>query len=36
MSTDADNLQPIAEMFHDTWAYVLEVIIGTTFSWQRK
>jgi hypothetical protein len=31
MSTDADNLQPVAEMFHDTWAYLLEVIIGTTF-----
>jgi ATP-binding cassette subfamily C (CFTR/MRP) protein 1 len=31
MSTDADNLQLVVEMFHDTWAYLLEVIIGTTF-----
>jgi ATP-binding cassette subfamily C (CFTR/MRP) protein 1 len=31
MSTDVENLQPVVDMFHDTWAYLLEVIIGTTF-----
>jgi hypothetical protein len=28
MSTDADILDGIAEMFHETWAQVLEVVIG--------
>ncbi|KAI0410502.1 ABC transporter-like protein [Xylaria grammica] len=30
MSTDADSLDDIAEMFHETWAQVIEVIIGVT------
>jgi ATP-binding cassette subfamily C (CFTR/MRP) protein 1 len=29
MSTDVDSLQDIGEMFHETWAQFLEVIIGT-------
>lgn len=28
MSTDADSLEDIAEMFHETWAQLLEVAIG--------
>lgn len=28
MSTDADGLDGIAEMFHETWAQVLEVMVG--------
>lgn len=28
MSTDADNLDGIAEMVHETWAQVIEVLIG--------
>lgn len=28
MSTDADGLDGIAEMFHETWAQALEVVIG--------
>lgn len=28
MSTDADSLEGIAEMFHETWAQLLEVIVG--------
>ncbi|KFY68700.1 hypothetical protein V496_00844 [Pseudogymnoascus sp. VKM F-4515 (FW-2607)] len=28
MSTDVDTLDGIAEMFHETWAQVLEVVIG--------
>lgn len=28
MSTDADSLDDIAEMFHETWAQVVEVVIG--------
>jgi len=30
MSTDVDNVQDIGQMFHETWAQVLEVIIGTS------
>lgn len=29
MSTDADSLDGIAEMVHETWAQVIEVLIGT-------
>lgn len=29
MSTDADSLDGITEMFHETWAQVVEVVIGT-------
>jgi ATP-binding cassette subfamily C (CFTR/MRP) protein 1 len=28
MSTDADSLDGMAEMFHETWAQVIEVVIG--------
>lgn len=28
MSTDADSLEGIGEMFHETWAQVIEVVIG--------
>lgn len=28
MSTDADGLDGIAEMAHETWAQILEVLIG--------
>lgn len=28
MSTDVDGLDGVAEMFHETWAQILEVIIG--------
>ena len=28
MSTDADSLNSIAEMVHETWAQVIEVVIG--------
>jgi len=28
MSTDADGLEGVAEMFHETWAQSLEVVIG--------
>ncbi len=28
MSTDADGLEGVAEMFHETWAQTLEVAIG--------
>jgi hypothetical protein len=28
MSTDVDTLDGIAEMFHETWAQVIEVVIG--------
>jgi hypothetical protein len=28
MSTDADSLDGIGEMFHETWAQVIEVVIG--------
>ncbi|KAF2968293.1 hypothetical protein GQX73_g5239 [Xylaria multiplex] len=30
MSTDADSLDGIAEMFHETWAQIIEVLIGIT------
>ncbi|PMD48812.1 putative ATP-binding cassette transporter [Hyaloscypha variabilis F] len=30
MSTDVDNVQDVGQMFHETWAQVLEVIIGTS------
>lgn len=30
MSTDADNIGNTAEMFHETWARFLEVIVGMT------
>lgn len=30
MSTDADSLDDVAEMIHETWAQVIEVIIGIT------
>jgi ATP-binding cassette, subfamily C (CFTR/MRP), member 1 len=30
MSTDVDNVQEVGEMFHETWAQILEVIIGTS------
>jgi ATP-binding cassette subfamily C (CFTR/MRP) protein 1 len=30
MSTDVDNVQGVGEMFHETWAQLLEVIIGTS------
>lgn len=30
MSTDVDNASTVAEMFHETWAQVTEVLIGTT------
>lgn len=30
MSNDVDNLESIGQMFHETWAQMLEVIIGTT------
>jgi ATP-binding cassette subfamily C (CFTR/MRP) protein 1 len=30
MSTDAEGLEGIAEMFHETWAHVLEVMVGMT------
>jgi len=26
--TDADSLDGIAEMFHETWAQIIEVVIG--------
>jgi hypothetical protein len=28
MSTDVDGLEGIAQMFHETWAQILEVAIG--------
>jgi len=28
MSTDADSLDGVAEMFHETWAQLVEVVIG--------
>lgn len=28
MSTDAEGLEGVAEMIHETWAQVLEVVIG--------
>lgn len=28
MSTDTDNVSGSAELFHDLWGYMLEVIIG--------
>lgn len=28
MSTDADSLEGIAEMVHETWAQIVEVLIG--------
>jgi ATP-binding cassette, subfamily C (CFTR/MRP), member 1 len=31
MSTDADSLDTIAEMMHETWAQVFEVLIGICF-----
>ncbi|KAG2005232.1 hypothetical protein GB937_008929 [Aspergillus fischeri] len=31
MSTDAETLDGIAEMIHETWAQVIEVLIGTRF-----
>lgn len=30
MNTDAEGLEGIAEMFHEIWAQVLEVVIGMT------
>lgn len=30
MSTDVDHLQPVFEMLHETWAYLLETVIGTS------
>ena len=30
MSTDVDNVQDVGQMFHEAWAYLLEVIIGTS------
>jgi ATP-binding cassette subfamily C (CFTR/MRP) protein 1 len=29
MSTDVDNVQDVGEMFHETWAQFLEVVVGT-------
>jgi hypothetical protein len=28
MSTDADSLGSVAEMIHETWAQIIEVVIG--------
>jgi ATP-binding cassette subfamily C (CFTR/MRP) protein 1 len=28
MSTDVDGLEGIAQMFHETWAQILEVLVG--------
>lgn len=28
MSTDADSLDGVAEMFHETWAQIVEVMVG--------
>lgn len=30
MNTDAEGLEGIAELFHETWAQVLEVVVGMT------
>jgi ATP-binding cassette subfamily C (CFTR/MRP) protein 1 len=30
MSTDTDSLDGVAEMFHETWAQIIEVIVGVT------
>lgn len=30
MSTDVDNIALCASMFHETWAQIVEVLIGTT------
>jgi ATP-binding cassette subfamily C (CFTR/MRP) protein 1 len=30
MSIDVDNVQGVGEMFHETWAQLLEVVIGTS------
>lgn len=30
MSTDAESLDGIAEMAHEVWAYIVEVLIGMT------
>lgn len=35
MSTDVDSLVGTAEMFHETWAQVVEVLIGMTLLTQR-
>ncbi|PWY72678.1 ATP-binding cassette transporter [Aspergillus eucalypticola CBS 122712] len=29
MSSDVDSVESVGEIFHDTWAYILEVVIGT-------
>lgn len=29
MTTDVDSLESMGEMFHESWAQLLEVIIGT-------
>jgi ATP-binding cassette, subfamily C (CFTR/MRP), member 1 len=31
MSSDVDDLQSVGEMFHETWAQLLEVVVGTSF-----
>lgn len=35
MSTDADNVVQSASMFHETWAQIIEVAIGTVMLAQR-
>lgn len=30
MSVDVETLSTLGDMLHETWAYILEVIIGTT------
>lgn len=29
LNTDVDSLESVGEMFHETWAQFLEVVIGT-------
>lgn len=29
MSSDIDSVESVGEILHDTWAYILEVVIGT-------
>ena len=31
MSADVDSVNTSAEMLHETWAQVVEVLVGTTF-----
>jgi ABC-type transport system involved in cytochrome bd biosynthesis fused ATPase/permease subunit len=30
MSTDVDSVETFTEMFHETWAQVVEVLVGTS------